>query len=377
MPTPLATPYPEGATYVLRAHGDGDDLPQTADGPVRAADPGTGRGNLGATFQWARDHAVPPGGVRLIHDGGVARRALAWAGPLHGRRSRLPLPGRWPTLLDAVIAWAPPVSPGHVDLLWTSQLVAAPPSPAPTARLTKWVAALDPSTSGALQLGWFASGPPLRMLPGRSATDVAALLRWANGDALWTDVGNTRLQANWLADLADAWDGTPCDLDPQLTAPWLRGAMPWLGSPDVALWRVPTEAWWRLRHAHEVHAALRDPGLLGRLTGGQPCLRATAGGERLDGLTVLDLHRGVHIGGCWLRDVTLTDVHLAPGSHLDGVTAVRGEGRWEAAASVLLEARGDVQASNALLLRPEGAPRAMVDGTWAGDQRHAWSDLGP
>ena len=372
MPTSPRLTYPDGATYVLRA-GPQDELPSAEDGPVHAYDPGAGLGNLGATLAWARQIDVPPGGARLVHDGGAASRANAWATALGGRRSRLPLPGRWPTLLDAALAWAPPLRPGTVDLLWTSQLVAPPTSAPPDAALVKWVAEIDAQAAGATDLGWFAQGARLTMLPGRRAADARALRAWSGGARLVADVGNARVRTSWLVDRASAWDGQPCDLDPQLTAPWLAGERPELGPPDVALWEVPSATWWRLRSAREVHAALRDPGLLGRLTEGRPCLRATAGGVRLDDLSSADLAAGVHIGGCWLHDVVLTDVHLAAGSHLQGVTAVAGEGRWTARDAVILQTRGDLDAADALIVCGVGDPRATIQGVWAGERHHAWT----
>jgi hypothetical protein len=372
MATSTQPPYPEGATYVLRTDAGDAALPVASDGPVIRCDPGAGLGNLGATLQWARDHAVPAGGARLLHDGGAASRAFAWAQPLGGRRSRLPLPGRWPTLLDAAVAWAPPLRPGRVDLLWTSQLVLHSPASPADATIVKWAAALSPEVPGATALGWFKQTPRLAMLPGRTANDADALRRWGGGARLLADVGNARLFAPWLTEVARGWDGARCDLDPDLTAPWLAGARPAWGPPDVALWEVAEPTWWRLRGPREVHAALRDPRLRTRLTEGQPCARATANGVSLDGLTETELAAGVEVGGCWLRDVTLTDVHLARGSHLDGVTAVRSEGRWTAHDAVILQTRSNLSALDALLVDAQGPPTPARGEVWAAFHRTPW-----
>jgi hypothetical protein len=307
------------------------------------------RGNLGGTLRaWAAAQVPSDAAALMLHDAGAASRSAGWVAPLDGRRGHLPLPGRTADgrgmrLLEAVARLSSPLAasnPGGVlDVAWTSQLLLPDLDPAdvpaPTADLTKLVIAWDGGVPevAARELGWFAveGGAVVGFAPGGTFDGAEALAAWA--PSLRADVGAFRMTFDWLRWLYDA-DLGALDLDPGLTGPVVgrreTGALAALvavrGRPSVGVLDLPSgTAWWRMRRAEEVAAAVRSlwsGAALRRALGvDRPLDGARLGGVDATALGWDEVAAGVTVGGVDVRRSILRDVEVATGS-LDGVVAV-------------------------------------------------------
>ncbi|MFK7931345.1 MAG: hypothetical protein AB8H79_24400, partial [Myxococcota bacterium] len=285
--------------------------------------------------QWRAGHLR----VALIHGAGQGRRAAPLAHAEQGDRGSLLLPGSLhgqpARLLEAVMVQMMPMaasqSPGHLDVIWASQLflptVAPEDIPAPTTPISKFVTTTRNPGEVSEDVGRFSltQGAPTGFIRQGDKTEPFA------GDAAY-DLGSFRLRADALTALQAVYltrppDG-PRDLDPHLTAPLLGGASEHAveaervrealgGQRVIGVTDVGTDVpWWRLRRPAELRdAALsltpsrRQPSLRHLLGIDHPIQRSWLGTQWIEGpeLSWQQVEDGVEAGGVRVKDSIVHD----------------------------------------------------------------------